>query len=112
MGSTIFGVLFPQLSFTKTIASFMAKGGMPEVGQLFVANEKGAELVGHIGGKSFVANQNQMMDLLDKKIGNAQNNTSQVYNIYLDKNTKLATYVINQLEDIAKTNGKPIEIGG
>lgn len=94
-------------------ALHFANGGLPPAGQLFVANEKGPELVGQIGGQSFVANQNQMMDLLDKKLGNAQsNNSTQVYNIYLDKNTKLATYVIDQLQDMAKTNGKPIEIGG
>ena len=90
-----------------------ADGGLPPVGQIFVANEKGAELVGNIGGKSFVANQNQMMDLLDKKIGNAQTSkTPQVYNIYLDKNNKIATYTLEQLEGMAKTNGKPITIGG
>ena len=89
-----------------------AKGGMPEVGQLFVANEKGPELVGQIGGKSFVANQNQMMDLLDKKIGNAQSSQKQVFNIYLDADHKIGTYTLDQLEDLAKTNGSAITIGG
>lgn len=98
----------------KTLSPFpYADGGLPPVGQVFVANEKGAELVGNIGGQSFVANQNQMMDLLDKKIGNAQTSkTPQVYNIYLDKNNKIATYTLEQLEGMAKTNGKPITIGG
>ncbi len=90
-----------------------ANGGLPPVGQVFVANEKGAELVGHIGGQTFVANQNQMMDLLDRKIGNAQTSkTPQIYNIYLDKNHKIATYTLEELEGMAKTNGKPITIGG
>lgn len=86
-----------------------ADGGMPPVGQLFIANEKGPELVGQIGGKSFVANQNQMMDLLDKKIGNAQSrNNPQVFNIYLDKDHKLGTYTLEQLQEMSKTNGKPV----
>lgn len=90
-----------------------ANGGMPPVGQVFVANEKGAELVGHLGGQTFVANQNQMMDLLDRKIGNTQaSKTPQIYNIYLDKNHKIATYTLEELEGMAKTNGKPITIGG
>lgn len=100
-----FGIKIGALKF--------ANGGLPPVGQLFVANERGPELVGQIGGQSFVANQNQMMDLLDKKIGNAQKgNSPQVFNIYLDENNKLATYVLNDLQETAKTNGKPIKIGG
>ena len=53
--------------------SFYADGGLPPAGQIFVANEKGPELVGNIGGQSFVANQNQVVDLLDRKIGSANN---------------------------------------
>lgn len=100
-------------NITFTYTGF-AKGGLPPVGQLFVANEKGPELVGQIGGQSFVANQNQMMDLLDRKIGNAQNsnNSPQVFNIYLDENNKIGTYTLNQLQNMAKSNGKPIQIGG
>lgn len=99
---------FPKLSF-----KYYANGGLPPVGQMFVANEKGAELVGHLGGQTFVANQNQMMDLLDKKIGNAQSSKApQIYNIYLDENHKLGTYTLEQLQGMAKTNGRPITIGG
>ena len=87
-----------------------AQGGLPPVGQMFVANEKGAELVGHIGGKTFVANQNQMMELLDRKLGQAGNTGTQVFNIYLDENHKLGTYTLDQLKDMAKSNGKPITI--
>lgn len=91
---------------------FYANGGMPQVGQLFVANEKGPELVGNIGGKSFVANQNQMMDLLDKKIGNTQKSTgTQVINLYLDADHKIGSYTMEQLQNMAKTDGKPITIG-
>ena len=91
----------------------LASGGMPPVGQLFIANEKGPELVGQIGGQSFVANQNQMMDLLDKKIGNAQKSTgTQVINLYLDADHKIGSYALDQLQNMAKTDGKPITIGG
>ena len=96
-------------SFTTGLWGF-ASGGLPPVGQLFVANEKGPELVGQIGGQSFVANQNQMMDLLDKKISNVQTKTPQVFNIYLDENHKIGSYTLEQLQGMAKTNGKPITI--
>lgn len=39
-----------------------ASGGMPSVGQLFVAREQGPELVGRIGNQSAVANNNQIID--------------------------------------------------
>jgi len=86
-----------------------ASGGLPPVGQLFMANEKGPELVGQVGGQSFVANQNQVLDLLDKKIGSANKGT-QVYNIYLDQDHKLGTYTLEQLQQMAKSNGKPLNI--
>ena len=38
-------------------------GGVPSQGQLFYANERGAELVSHIGGQSVVANNQDMLDL-------------------------------------------------
>lgn len=88
-----------------------ANGGLPPVGQLFVANEKGPELIGQIGGQSFVANQNQMMDLLDKKMGaNAQPINLTIPVQVGDE--KIGTIVLKDLQNMAKTNGKPIVIGG
>lgn len=90
-----------------------ATGGLPSVGQLMYVNERGPELVGQVGGQSFVANQSQIVDFLDRKIGNAQTNQSpQVMNFYLDANNKLATYTLDKLQNMAKSNGQPIEIGG
>jgi len=102
-------------AITKTIsggAGRFADGGLPPVGQMFIANEKGAELVGQIGGKTFVANQSQMMDMIDKKLSSAGSNDNQTINIYLDENNKLGTYTLKQLNAMAKSNGKPITIGG
>ena len=103
----------------KAIATYnikaYAQGGLPKVGQLFVANENGPELVDQIGGQSFVANQKQIASFIDNKLAksNASSNQgTQVYNIYLDKNNKIATYTLEQLQGMAKTNGKPITIGG
>ncbi len=89
----------------------LATGGMPEVGQMFIANEKGPELVGEIGGKSFVANQNQMLDLIDKKLqksGGLQNATF----IIQVGDEQVAKKVLKDLNGMAKSNGKPITIGG
>lgn len=38
-----------------------ATGGFPEVGQLFIAREAGAEMVGSIGGRTAVANNDQIV---------------------------------------------------
>lgn len=38
-----------------------ADGGFPEVGQLFIAREAGAEMVGSIGGRTAVANNDQIV---------------------------------------------------
>ena len=39
-----------------------ATGGFPNRGQLFIANESGPEMVGRIGGRSAVANKDQITD--------------------------------------------------
>ena len=41
--------------------SLWAGGGFPPVGQLFIAREAGAELVGNIGGRTAVANNEQIV---------------------------------------------------
>ena len=109
---------FPTIKLSsegQTFKSFKinayAGSGLPPVGQIFVANEKGPELVGNLGGQSFVANQNAVVDLMDKKLGQAQTRQPQIYNIYLDKEHKLATYTLDQLQDMAISNGKPITLG-
>lgn len=88
-----------------------AQGGLPPVGQLFVANEKGPELVGQIGGQSFVANQNQILDFIGKNAGSNFQPINATFVIQVG-NRELAKQVINDLQDMAKTNGKPITING
>ena len=89
----------------------LATGGMPEVGQMFIANEKGPELVGEIGGRSFVANQNQMLDLIDKKLQNSGGIKNATFIVQVG-NKEIARQVITDLQGMAKDNGKPITIGG
>lgn len=53
-----------------------AQGGMPNVGDLFIANEAGAELVGSIGNKPAVANSDQIVAAVASGVSsaNAQQN--------------------------------------
>ena len=48
-----------------------ASGGFPKQGELFIANEQGAELVGSIGGKTAVANNQQIVDGISAGIRDA-----------------------------------------
>lgn len=45
-----------------------ARGGFPEAGQLFVANEAGPEMVGKMGNRNVVANNNQIVDAIRKGV--------------------------------------------
>lgn len=106
VGSSVFKFMFPSLSFMP-----FAEGGLPPVGQMFIANEKGPELVGQIGGKSFVANENQMLGLIKDELATAKGGTTNATIIVQVGSEELARTVINDLQDMAKTNGKPIIIG-
>ena len=88
-----------------------AQGGLPSVGQMFIANERGPELVGQIGGQSFVANQNQMLDIIDRKLSNAGGLQNATFVIQIG-DEEIKTITINGLQEMAKSNGKPIIIGG
>lgn len=93
------------------LPNLYANGGLPPVGQLFVANENGPELVDEIGGQTFVANQKQIGEYMDKRYGN----NMQPINVTIPVEVggeRLGTIVIKDLQNMAKSNGKPIVIGG
>lgn len=99
------------VKFSYTPVGGWAKGGLPPVGQLFVANERGAELIGHIGGQTFVANQNQMLDLVKGELASAKGMNNATFIIQVG-DEEVARHVINNMQDMAKANGKPFTIGG
>lgn len=90
--------------------------GLPPVGQVFVANENGPEVVSQLGGQSVVANMEQMMRYLDRridtKLGN-RNNSKQpaVFNFQIG-NRDYARYMLEDLNEIARNNGTELIIGG
>lgn len=93
-----------------------ASGGLPPVGQMFVAREKGPELVGQIGSHTAIMNNDQIVGSVSAGVYQAvrsamNSNSNQTFNIYLDKNHKLATYTLKDLQNMAKSNGEPITIG-
>lgn len=93
-----------------------ASGGLPPVGQMFVARERGPELVGKLGSSTAVMNNNQIVSSVSAGVYQAvrsaiPSNAGHVFNIYLDEDHKLGTYTLEQLQDMAKSNGEQLIIG-
>lgn len=67
-----------------------AAGGFPEAGSLFIANEAGPELVGSIGGRTAVANNDQIVEAVSSGVYNAvssamgNGNKNVSVHVYLD----------------------------
>lgn len=93
-------------------------GGLPPIGQMFVARENGPELVGNIGSHTAVMNNDQIVSSVAYGVENAMTRAMRnaniggggVYNIYLDQDHKIGTYTLEQLQAMAKSNGKPLNI--
>ena len=58
--------LFSSNKPLKNLTSGYASGGFPTKGQMFIANEKGAELVGNIGGRTAVANNDMIVSAIEQ----------------------------------------------
>lgn len=67
-GGKDFGFNVPTIAVPK-----FATGGFPEQGQYFIAREKGPELVGTIGNKTAVVNNNQIVQSVSDGVFNALN---------------------------------------
>jgi hypothetical protein len=61
MGGGHFGINLPRANFGRVSIPRLAEGGFPEQGQLFIAREAGAEMVGNIGRRTAVANNDQIV---------------------------------------------------
>ena len=72
-GPQIGGISLPRLSTGTTIDSsghshysgVFATGGYPDQGELFVARESGPEMVGTVGGRTAVANNDQIVSAIE-----------------------------------------------
>lgn len=59
-GGKHFGLNIPSVSLGRV--SLMASGGFPDYGEMFIAREDGPELVGRIGNRTAVANNDQIVE--------------------------------------------------
>lgn len=64
-------------------------------------------------GERVLTKQENRDYMANKTTENARYNTNQgkqIYNIYLDQDHKIGTYTLEQLQEMARSNGKPISI--
>jgi hypothetical protein len=64
----ILGAIGLPLSLPKLNVSWYANGGFPGVGEMFIAREAGPELVGSIGRKTAVANNDQIISGIESGV--------------------------------------------
>lgn len=80
-----------KISYPKGFYTY-AKGGFPDIGEMFIAREAGPEMVGKIGNKTSVANNEQIVEGISEGVYAAvlaamrasETNGSQAVNVYLD----------------------------
>lgn len=89
----------------------LATGGFPATGQMFIAREAGPELVGTIGGRNAVVNNDQIVESVSAGVYRAvssalgKNGSSSVVKVFIG-NEQLDEYIIkSQQRRMLKTNG-------
>lgn len=70
-GSRTTKILGQSIKVPDLKINWYANGGFPDMGQLFIAREAGAEMVGNIGGKPAVANNDQITTAIADAVGPA-----------------------------------------
>ena len=89
---TVADFLFDKKALPKLDVKWYAAGGFPAEGEFFVANEAGPEMVGRIGNRSAVVNNDQIVEAVSEGVyaavaaamRTAGGNGTQAVNVYLD----------------------------
>lgn len=94
----------------KLNVKWYAQGGFPNAGELFVAREAGAEMVGAIGRRTTVANNEQIVDGIYKGVYQAMkdsggNNGGQRIVVMLPNGDVLGETVVNWHNGVVKQTG-------
>jgi hypothetical protein len=84
-------VLGFKITYPKSFYTY-AKGGFPDMGEMFIAREAGPEMVGKIGNKNAVVNNQQIVEAVSEGVYSAvlaamrqsESNGGQSVNVYLD----------------------------
>lgn len=73
-----------------------AKGGFVDYGDMFIANERGAELVGKIGNKTAVVNEQQIIAAVSTGVAEATYQTNQEQNALIREQNRLLRQMLAQ----------------
>ena len=87
--------------------SWYARGGFPEMGQLFMARENGAEMVGSMNGRAGVANNEQIVEGIKRGVYEAMtmaNGGSNDITVNVD-GRKLFQFVVDQNNSTVRRTG-------
>ena len=91
-----------------------ATGGFPETGEAFVANEAGPELVGKIGNRNAVVNQQQIVESVSNGVAQAvskvlgSGNDSKQTIVIKVGSTEIARAVIDGMNSVNRQAGQTI----
>lgn len=107
MGTGIMGVQFPKFD------GWWAEGGFPDSGSLFIAREGGSpEMVGSMGGRTAVANNDQIVAGISQgvyeAVRDAMVNGNQAVNVYLDGKQISGSVVKNINSETRRTGSSPL----
>lgn len=88
-GLSVGGAIAGGVAMINGVIKGYATGGFPETGSMFIANERGPELVGRIGNRTAVVNNNQIVDSVSAGVYSAvvtamANNKQSPMNVYID----------------------------
>ena len=105
------------LNASATNVKAYASGGLPSVGEMFVARERGPELVGRIGNQSAVANNNQIIAGIKQGVYEAMmasngGGGSLNVNVYLSGKQVMATVAEEARRETVRTGVNPLTQGG
>ena len=97
----------------KNISQY-ANGGSPSHGTMFVAGEAGAEIVGHINGKTEVLNQSQIASAIYSAVYSAMSQFSgggvAEINVHADKGVIVETAINGIQQHVNQTGDLPFTI--
>lgn len=96
--------------------SYMKDGGFVDEGQLFIAREAGAEMVGSMNKRTAVANNDQIVEgikrgVYEAMIASGDNRNIEV-NLYLDGDQMMATIARAAKRETIRTGRNPLLVGG
>ena len=110
--ASVLSALGMPTSIPKMHVEWYANGGFPDAGQLFVANEAGAEMVGSMDGRTAVANNQQIVDGIRAGVYDAVTSAmasgSFSANVYLDGKQISGTVVNNINSETRRTGSSPL----